>query len=508
MRVLGISRVSTKEQATDAHFSFLAQQTRIKEYCAARHWELVDIVEYVQSGGSNRRELREILARVEQEHIECIVVNELDRLARDMVSTMLFLEDLQRVGCRFASVSDDLDLTTPDGELKMMMLAMFAHYFRRQLSRKVKGGQAERAKQGKRHGERPYGYRPEGDFWAIDPKEAQVVRQVYHWYLDDHLGFRAIAKRLNAEEVPGQRGRSGTWDARTVERMLRREAYAGDTIYQKWLQALDREGHRHLQRNTPEIYRDTHPAIIDRATWNATQERLKIRQSVGQRTHDSPYLLSGLVRCGDCDGSMVVIRTGRRHPDGSRDPVYCCRSYHTKGQCSTATKIPLAELQQAVLTALRAELAQAQREPTPAQVAAWMADDPEVMQAQAERRQAEQRLKTIPGMLTRAEEMTLQGAYTIQEYQNTKRRLLDEQRRLEDILQRPIPMAANPQEVARRLGDLVHRFETVLAGDVAEGRPWVQELVDTITCYPGRRVEVTWRTTPQVPKGFDQKPKS
>jgi site-specific DNA recombinase len=493
MRVLGISRVSTKEQATDAHFSFLAQRTRIQEYVAARHGELVDIVEYVQSGGSNRRELREILARVEREQIECIVVNELDRLARDMVSTMLFLEDLQRVGCRFASVSDDLDLTTPDGELKMMMLAMFAHYFRRQLSRKVKGGQAERAKQGKRHGERPYGYRADGDYWAIEADEAAIVRQVYHWYLNDHLGFRAIAKRLNAQGVLGQKGRLGTWDARTVERMLRREAYAGDTIYQKWIQQPDREGHRHLKRNTPQVVRDTHPAIIDRSTWNAAQERLAVRKSLGRRTHDSPYLLSGLVRCGDCGGSMVVLRTGRRGTDGTRDPVYCCRAYHTKGLCSTATKIPLADLEDAVLWALRTELTHAQEQPTPDQVAVWLGDDPVVVQAQAERRKAEQRLTAIPSMLARAEEMTLQGAYTIDEYRTTKQRLEEERERLQGIVNQPLPTTADSGAVARRLQQLIDHYEDVLVGNPAEGRPWVQGLIDTVVCYPERRIEVTWR---------------
>lgn len=493
MRVLGVARVSTKEQATDAHFSFLSQRTRIEEYVGSRHWELVDIVEYVQSGGSNRRELREILARVEREHIECIVVNELDRLARDMVSTMLFLEDLQRVSCRFASVSDDLDLTTPDGELKMMMLAMFAHYFRRQLSRKVKGGQAERAKQGKRHGERPYGYQPHGDSWALDPEESVVVRQVYHWYLHDQLGFRAIAKRLNARQTPGQRGRAGTWDARTVERMLRREAYVGDTIYQKWIQHRDREGHVHQTRQTPQIVRNSHPALIDRETWEAAQQRLAVRKTVGRRSHDSPYLLSGLVRCGACGTSMVVLRTGRRRSDGTRDPVYCCRAYHVKGLCSTATKIALEDLEQAVLATLRDELAQTQNQPTPAQVAAWLGDDPAVAQAQTERRQAEQRIAAIPGMLARAEEMTLQGAYTIEEYRKTKRRLEDERERLEDVLRQPLPITLEPQAVSRRLTSLVSQFEEVLSGDPKEGRPWVQTLIETITCYPERRIEVTWR---------------
>jgi hypothetical protein len=398
------------------------------------------------------------------------------------------------VGCRFASVSDDLDLTTPDGELKMMMLAMFAHYFRRQLSRKVRGGQAERAKQGKRHGERPYGYQPDGDSWRPDPAEAPVVQQVYQWYYQDHQGFRAIAKRLNLAGVLGQKGRLGTWDARTVERMLRREAYAGDTIYQKWLQETDRDGHRHLKRNTPTIIRNTHPPLIDRATWNAVQERLAVRQQLGRRTHSSPYLLSGLVRCGACGSSMGVVRIGQRREDGRRDPVFCCQAYHTKGLCSRATVIPVADLEQAVLATLRAELAQAQTRPTPAQVAVWLEDDPAISQARAQRRQAEQRLATLPGMLARAEEMALQGAYTIDEYRRSKSRLETEQAQWQSILEQPLPLPANPDVVAERLAQLASQYEAVLSTDPRDGRPWVQDLIDNIVCYSGRRVEITWRT--------------
>lgn len=39
MRVLGVSRVSTKEQTTHGHFSFMGLGTRIEEYVAARSWE-------------------------------------------------------------------------------------------------------------------------------------------------------------------------------------------------------------------------------------------------------------------------------------------------------------------------------------------------------------------------------------------------------------------------------------------------------------------------------------
>ena len=152
MEALGCPLLPPQEQADGDRFSIPHQRQRITDYCLQRGCELVDIVEYVQSGGSNYPELQDILRQVQKDHIRVVVVNELDRLARDMVTTLLFLEDLQKVGCRFAAVADDLDLTTPDGELKMMILSVFAHYFRKQLARKVKGGLAERARQGKHHG--------------------------------------------------------------------------------------------------------------------------------------------------------------------------------------------------------------------------------------------------------------------------------------------------------------------------------------------------------------------
>lgn len=122
MRALGVARVSTQEQAEGDRFAIPHQRQRITEYCM----RATD----VQSPGSNYRELQNILHRVDVERIR-IVVDELDRLARNIVSTLLFLEDVQKVGCRFAAVADDLDLTTPDGELKMMILSVFARRNRR-----------------------------------------------------------------------------------------------------------------------------------------------------------------------------------------------------------------------------------------------------------------------------------------------------------------------------------------------------------------------------------------
>ncbi|MCL8209216.1 MAG: recombinase family protein [Actinomycetia bacterium] len=357
MKALGVARVSTQEQAAGDRFSIPHQRQRIAEYAARQGWDLVDVVEYVRSGGSNSRDLAQILERVRREGIGVLIVNELDRLARDMISTLLFLEDLQRAGCRFVSVSDDLDLTTPDGELKMMVLSVFAHYFRRQLARKVKGGLAERARAGRYHGGRPpYGYRVEAGRLVPEPGEAEVVRTIFRWYVEEGAGSRTIAKRLNARGVPSPGGLA-LWDATAVRQLLRRPAYVGDLVHGAIEWERDRLGRSHRRRRPdPLVVRDAHPALVDRATFERAQRLLAARGAGSGRRTDSPYLLSGLVFCALCGRPLTPVRAPRRAPR------YVCRRYQGGGGCTAAHARPVEAVEAAVVTACVAAAGEPARE--------------------------------------------------------------------------------------------------------------------------------------------------
>ncbi len=426
MRALGVARVSTQEQAQGDRFSIPHQRQRIAEYCVQREWDLVDVIEYVQSGGSNYRDLQNILKRVQTEHIQVIVVNELDRLARDMVSTLLFLEDLQKVSCRFAAVADDMDLTTPDGELKMMILSVFAHYFRKQLARKVKGGLAERARQGKHHGGRPpYGFVFEGDKLAPHPEQAAVVRQIYAWYVHEGIGGREIAKRLNAQGIPTQTGR-GTWATPEVVRLIRRPANVGDLQHGELEFIKERTGvtHKH-HREDPLIVQDAHLAIVDRPTWDAAQRLLESRAGSGRQA-DSPYLLSGLVYCGLCGRTMVPV-------GGRKKPRYVCRGYHMSGVCS-ANSLAVPKVENAVVNDWLARLEQ----PSAADIHGWvrqrMAQEMNQTDTERERRRLERRLGELPAMRQRAEDALLQGAFTVPQFKEAQARMEQEAARLREAL--------------------------------------------------------------------------
>lgn len=180
-QAIAIVRVSTSEQAMDERFSLPHQKKHIQDECERKGFTLVKTFEFVQSGArvmkAASKEREQILKYIEKNHVDAVVVHELDRLARNILDALLFVDELNRRKVVFVSVHDGFDTSTAQGQLQMQILAAFAEYFLKQLSAKVLGGMIERARQGKPMGRIPYGYRigPEG--FEINEEQAQVVRR-------------------------------------------------------------------------------------------------------------------------------------------------------------------------------------------------------------------------------------------------------------------------------------------------------------------------------------------
>src|SRR5699024_6463337 len=141
----------------------------------------------------------------------------------------------------------------------------------------------------------------------------------------------------------------GLWSAGTVARILQNEMYTG---------AMVQGRHRvisykvHKQISVPEeewsIVPGTQEAIIDRKTF----EKAKALHQRDTRTapgKQKVYLLSGFVRCADCQKAM-------RRKTARKIAYYACRSYTDKKVCSKHT-IRQDALENAVLAALQMQIA-------------------------------------------------------------------------------------------------------------------------------------------------------
>ena len=165
--------------------------------------------------------------------------------------------------------------------------------------------------------------------WTLGPEsEVQLVKAIFEAYARGS-GLGAICDDLNSRGIPAPRG--GAWAKNTVQAVLKNEAYLGRRVYFKHAYH-DRTGTAKRVRPKEEwtVTENAHPPIIDRPLWDRVQSRFQVRRPRDGRHQDSPYLLSGLVRCGRCGHRFY----GQKKKGAV---YYVCGGFHTKGKafCSS-----------------------------------------------------------------------------------------------------------------------------------------------------------------------------
>ena len=77
------------------------------------------------------------------------------------------------------------------------------------------------------------GNRPQkqGSTLEIVPEQAEVVRNIFNWYLQGD-SFHRIATKLYESQIPSPTGKE-KWTAAAISKLLSNEKYTGDVILQK-----------------------------------------------------------------------------------------------------------------------------------------------------------------------------------------------------------------------------------------------------------------------------------
>ena len=139
---VGYIRVSTEDQTQG--YSLDAQRAEIERYCKREGYELVRI--YSDAGKSahtdkisKRPQFERLLRDAEQRQFDVVVVHTVGRWARNMRVQIEALQILGDARVGFASVTENIDYTTPEGRLMLTMMGGFAEFHRR-FRRSVEGG--------------------------------------------------------------------------------------------------------------------------------------------------------------------------------------------------------------------------------------------------------------------------------------------------------------------------------------------------------------------------------
>jgi DNA invertase Pin-like site-specific DNA recombinase len=209
-------RVSGKGQLDGDGFTRQAQA--IERYALANGISIVETFEEQGVSGTkeldDRPALQDLLAALKEGDVRVVIIEKLDRLARDLMVQETILSDLMKQGFEVISVCEpDLCSSDPSRVLVRQIFGAIAQYDRAMTVLKLRGArQRIKAKQGRCEGRKAFGARS---------GEAQAIERMRELRAGG-LAVDKIAARLNEEGIPSRTGRS--WYGATVGRILRATA--------------------------------------------------------------------------------------------------------------------------------------------------------------------------------------------------------------------------------------------------------------------------------------------
>lgn len=217
MKILGYLRVSGASQIDGDGFP--RQRAAIDAYCAAHDMELVDVFEERGVSGTmdlgQRPALQSLYIRLEETGITHIIVEKLDRVARDLLVQETIMGDLKRKGIELISTAEpDLCGNDPSRVLIRQIFGALAQWDRAMINMRMNSARKRiRDAGGKAEGVYRYGEDPKR------PDEAPVLAQMLR-LKQAGVTNEKIALALNVQGCRGRQG--GEWHTATVAKILRR----------------------------------------------------------------------------------------------------------------------------------------------------------------------------------------------------------------------------------------------------------------------------------------------
>ena len=439
------TRLSQEDEGTGDSDSILNQRALLLKYCADHQLENARFFSDDGWSGTNfdRPGFTELMELVERGQVQTIIVKDHSRLGRNRLVVGALMERFtEDYGVRYIAVTDGID---SDKGLDDMVAVreLFNEFYPRDTSKKIRAVFASKGNSGQRLCTQvPYGYKGDKHRWDVDEEAAQVVREIFSLCIDG-LGPMQIAKRLRAAQVltptayklekglnvPNHsRENPYEWDSKLVAKILERMEYTGCTVNFKGYKKSYKSKKR--VQNPPDkwkVFPDTHPAIIDRETWERVQE---LRKNKRRRTKTGKQsMFSGLVYCADCGAKLHYCTTASFE---DRQNHFRCANYKSNtGTCSAhfirevvLSDIVLEHLRQTVqyVQAHEAEFVQAVMDQS-------MADQKrEVAQKRRELTQAERRVSELDTLFQRLYEDNVSGKLSDERFSKLSKSYEDEQR--------------------------------------------------------------------------------
>ncbi|MCC7364153.1 MAG: recombinase family protein [Dehalococcoidia bacterium] len=312
--VEGAKRNGHKRGIGDQNRAFL-------DFCSRQGYEVagtfLDTAD-PEAPGSGFRQMLSFLQRADR-GFTVVAVDSLGVLGADLGEAAMKLLTIETSGVTVVSVHTAKELA------KELVETWAERGDETPVSERVRAAMRRKAVKGEVLGRPPYGYHvgPRRRLELV-PDEAVVVRYIFRLYLQEGLGIRKIAGKLNEEGILTRRG--GRWSMVSVRDLLRNRVYLG--TYTRFGVKIP----------------GSHAPLVSQEDFRQVQERLQSRSGEVRERTVTPFLLSGLLYCARCGNRMIGVsrrqkwktRDGEEHSSSYR--YYQCESRTNQSSCGYNTQ--------------------------------------------------------------------------------------------------------------------------------------------------------------------------
>lgn len=259
------------------------------------------------TGTAKRTEFNRMVSDCENGKIDIVLTKSISRFARNTVDLLETVRHLKNIGVEVRFEKEHINSMSGDGELMITILASFAQEESRSISDNVKWGTRKRFEKGIPNGKfRIYGYRWKGDELVIVPEEAAIVKRIFQNFLDGKSRLET-EREFAAEGITTRDG--CRWVDSNIKVVLTNITYTGNLLLQKeYIADPITKKKRKNRGELPQYYvENTHPAIIDKATFDYVQAEMARRRELGVLANKSinTCCFTGKIKCPYCGVSYM-----------------------------------------------------------------------------------------------------------------------------------------------------------------------------------------------------------
>ena len=333
----------------DEYGSTQTQREAIEAYVASQKfagWVAVEVgYDDLGYSGSNtdRPAFQRLRADVEAGRIDIIAVYKIDRLSRSLLDFTQLMRRFEEKGVEFVSVTQQFSTSTSVGRMTLNLLATFAQFERETIGERTRDKIAATRRHGRWTGGRPIlGLDAADGKLLVNAREAEQVRAIFELYQNLGSG-RAVLDELHrrgwhTKSWTNRAGKSvagAPFSKSTLHHLLRNVLYAGRITL------------------GDEVFDAEHEAIVERATFDAVQARLRAPSADRgpRRNSKSGATLLGLLKCR-CGASMTSHFAAK---GGKRYASYVCTTIHKRGAAACpGSRVPQHVIEKHVVDHVRA----------------------------------------------------------------------------------------------------------------------------------------------------------